>query len=123
MLWYCLKCRKNTESKNPKVARTKHGGIMLLFLPEKHLRQPEFTYIACRLFTKNKERIQKLKQTGDSRYIYENHLDKACFQHDMTYGDFTDLTRRTASNKIIIIKHVILLKIQNITDINVELLQ
>ena len=30
MLWYCLKCRKNTESKNLKVARTKNGRIMLL---------------------------------------------------------------------------------------------
>ena len=30
MLSYCLKCRKNTESQNPKVARTKNGRIMLL---------------------------------------------------------------------------------------------
>ena len=30
MLSYCLKCRKNTESKNPKVARTKNGRIMFL---------------------------------------------------------------------------------------------
>ena len=30
MLSYCLKCSKNTENKNPKVARTKHGRIMLL---------------------------------------------------------------------------------------------
>ena len=30
MLSYCLKCRKNTKSKNPKVARTKNGRIMLL---------------------------------------------------------------------------------------------
>ena len=30
MLSYCLKCRKNTESKNPKVVRTKNGRIMLL---------------------------------------------------------------------------------------------
>ena len=30
MLSYCLKCRKNTESKNPKVARTKNGRIRLL---------------------------------------------------------------------------------------------
>ena len=46
-----------------------------------------------------KERIQKIKETGDSRYIYQNKLDKACFQHDMTYGDFKDLTRRTVSYK------------------------
>ena len=30
MLSYCLRWRKNTESKNPKVAKTKYGGIMLL---------------------------------------------------------------------------------------------
>ena len=48
----------------------------------------------------NKERIQKFKETGDSWYIYQNKLDKACFQHDMAYGDFKDLTRRTASDKI-----------------------
>ena len=52
------------------------------FMPEMHLRQPGFTYSACRAFTKNKERIQKFKQTGDSRHIYKNELDKACFQHD-----------------------------------------
>ena len=50
---------------------------------------------------KNKERIQKFKETGNSRYIYQNKLDKACFQHDLAYGDFKDLTRRTASDKIL----------------------
>ena len=50
---------------------------------------------------KNKERIQKFKETGDSQYIYQNKLDKTCFQHDMTYRYFTDLTRRTASDKIL----------------------
>ena len=66
------------------------------FMPEMHLRQPQFTYSACGPFTKNKERIQKLKETGDTKYIYRNELDKACFQHDMAYGDFKDLARRTA---------------------------
>ena len=70
-------------------------------MPEMHLRQPGFTYSACGPFTKNKERIQKFKETGDSRYIYQNELDKACFQHDMAYGDFKDLTRRTASDKML----------------------
>ena len=70
-------------------------------MPEMHLRQPRFTYSACGPFTKNKQRIQKSKETGDSRYIYQNKLDKACFQHDMAYGDFKDLTRRTASDKIL----------------------
>ena len=49
-------------------------------MPEMHLRQSGFTYSACGPFTKNKERIQKFKETGDSRYIYRNELDKACFQ-------------------------------------------
>ena len=70
------------------------------FMPIMHLRKPGFTYSTCWPFTKNKERIQKLKETEDSRYIYQNKLDKACFQHDMAYGDFKDLTRRTASDKI-----------------------
>ena len=69
------------------------------FMPEMHLRRPGFTYSACGPFTKNKERIQKFKETGDTSYIYKNELDKACFQHDMAYGDFKDLARRTASDK------------------------
>ena len=43
---------------------------------------------------------QKIKEMGDSRYIYQNELDKVCFQHDMAYGDFKDLNRRTAADKI-----------------------
>ena len=50
---------------------------------------------------KTKERIQKFKQTGDSRYVYKNELDKACFQHDMAYGDFKDLKRRTAADNVL----------------------
>ena len=71
------------------------------FMLEMHLKQPGFTYSACRPFTKNKERIQKFKETGDTSYIYKNELDKACFQHDMAYGDFKDLKRRTFSDKVL----------------------
>ena len=53
---------------------------------EMHLKQPGFTYSAGRPFTKNKERVKKFIETGDKNYIYKNELDKACFQHDMTYG-------------------------------------
>ena len=53
------------------------------FMPEMHLRQPGFTYIACGPFTKNKERIKKFMQTGNTDFIYKNELDKACFHHDM----------------------------------------
>ena len=71
------------------------------FMSEMHLRQPGFTCSACGPFMKNKERIQKFKETGDSRHIYQNELDKACFQHDMAYGDFKDLTRKIASDKVL----------------------
>ena len=70
-------------------------------MPETHLRQPGFTYRACGPFTKTKERIQKFKQTGDSRYIYRNELDTACFQHDMAYEVFKDLKRRTAADNVL----------------------
>ena len=71
-------------------------------MPEIHLWQPEFTYRACKPFTKDKERIQELKEIEDSQYIYQNELDKAYFQHDMAYEDFNNLTRRTASDKILL---------------------
>ena len=58
-------------------------------------------YIACGPFTKNKERMKKFQERGDSRYICRNELDKACFQHDMVYGDFKDLIRRTGSDKVL----------------------
>ena len=70
------------------------------FMPEMHLKQPGFTYIACWPFTKNKERIQQFKETRDASYSYKNELDKACFQHGMGYGDFKDLARKTASDKV-----------------------
>ena len=71
------------------------------FILQMHLRQPGFTYSACGPFTKNKERMQTFKQTGGSRYIYRNELDKVCFQHDMAYGDFKDLKRRTAADTVL----------------------
>ena len=74
------------------------------FMSEMHLRQPGFTYSACGPFTKNKERIQKFKETGDTSYIYKNELDKACFQHDMAYVDFKDLAKRTFAGKVLIDK-------------------
>ena len=70
-------------------------------MPEMHLIQPGFVYSVCGPFTKNKERIQKFKETGDTSYIYKNELDKACFQHDMAYGDFKDLPKRTAADKVL----------------------
>ena len=71
------------------------------FMPEKHLKQPSFTYSACGTFTKNKERIEKFMQTGNTNFIYENEIDKACFQHDMAYGKSKDLAKRTQSDKVL----------------------
>ena len=71
------------------------------FMPEMHLKQPGLTYSACGSFTKNKEIIQKFKETGDTSYIYKNELDKACFQHDMAHGDFKDLSKRTIADKLL----------------------
>ena len=64
------------------------------FMTEMHLKQLGFTYSACGPFTKNKERIQKFKETVDTDNIYKNELDKACFQHDVAYGDFKDLAKK-----------------------------
>ena len=68
----CLKCIKN----NPDL-------LLVLF------------------FIKNKERIQKFKETGDTSYIYKNELDNACFQHDIAHGHFKDLKRRTFSENVL----------------------
>ena len=69
------------------------------FMPEMHLKQPGFTCSGCWSFEKNREIIQKFKETGDTNYIYKNELDKACFQHDMAYGGFKDLARRNILTK------------------------
>ena len=71
------------------------------FMPEMHLRQPQFTYRACGPFTKHKQRIQKFKETEDTNYIYKNELDKACFAHDAAYSDSKGLTKRTVADKIL----------------------
>ena len=71
------------------------------FMPEMHLKHPGFTYSACDTFTKNKERIEKFMQTGNTEYIYKNDLDKACFQYDMAYGKFKVLNERTQSDEVL----------------------
>ena len=52
------------------------------FMLELHLKQPRFTCGARGPFTKNKERMEKFMQTGNTGFIYRNELDKTCFQHD-----------------------------------------
>ena len=70
-------------------------------LPEMHLRQPRFVYSACGPFTRHKKRIKEFKRTGDTRYIYRNELDKACFQHDSAYADHKDLINRKKADKVL----------------------
>ena len=70
-------------------------------MPEIHLRQHGFTYSAFGSITRKQKKIQTLKETGDSRYIYQKALDKACFQHDMACGDFKDLSRRTVLDQVL----------------------
>ena len=172
MLSYYLKCKKNTESINPRVCKTNNGKTMMLskcavcgnkkskfikeqqakgllsnlgvktplnkipllgdilfylsaallnttplykmndiinnfllagdnFMSEMHLRQPQFTYSACGQFPKHKQRIQKFQKTGDTKYIYKNELDKACFAHDTAYFYSKNLTKRTVADKVL----------------------
>ena len=61
------------------------------FMPEMHLREPQFVYSASGPFT----------STGDTRYIYRNELNKAYFQHDSAYADHKDLINRTEADKVL----------------------
>ena len=78
-------------------------------MSEMHLWQPGFIYNSCRPFTKNKERMQKSKETGDSGYIYQNKLNKVRFQQNIAYWDSKDLIT-TASDKILCDEACVLLK-------------
>ena len=70
-------------------------------MPKMHLVQPRSKYSACGKFPRPKERIQKVQETGDSKNIFQNKLDKSWSQHDMVYGNFKDLPERTASDKVL----------------------
>ena len=94
------------------------------FITEIHLRQPGFKYNVCGPLTKNKVRLKKFRETEDSWHIYQSKLDKACFKHDMTVGDFKDLIKEEQLViKYYVIKPLILVKIQNRMDIKVNLSQ
>ena len=92
-------------------------------MPKMHLWKPGFKYSASGPFTKNKKRIIK-KKTVDLRYIShisQKEYDRNCFQHGMAYGDFKDLNRRAFADEILVLKILILLKIQTMMDINADL--
>ena len=78
-----------------------------------HLRQPQFIYSACGPFTRHKERIKEFKRTGDTRLLYRNELDKACFKHDAAYSKYKDVENRLISDQKLKIVLMILLVIQN----------
>ena len=69
------------------------------FMLEMHLRQPQFVYSACGPFTRHKERIKVFKRTGDTRLLYRNELDKACFKHDAAYAKYKDVENRLISDQ------------------------
>ena len=69
------------------------------FMPEMHLRQPQFVYSACGPFTRHKERIKEFKRTGDTRLLYRNELHKASFKHDAAYAKYKDVENRLISDQ------------------------
>ena len=66
---------------------------------------------------------KKIKETGDSRYIYYNELDKACCQHYKAYADFIDLNRRTAADNVLCNEAFNIAKDPKLIDIKADLLQ
>ena len=69
------------------------------FMSEMHLRQPQFVYSACGPFTRHKERIKEFKRTGDTRLLYRNELDKACFKRNAAYAKYKDVENRLISDQ------------------------
>ena len=86
------------------------------FIPEMHLKQPGLTYGASAAFTKNKikKEFKYKKNKEDTKYIYRNELDKSCFQHEKTYGDFNNSERRTVPDKVLN-DRILIFKILNIS--------
>ena len=68
-------------------------------MPEMHLRQPQFDYSVCGSFTSHKQRIKDFKRTGDTRLLYRNELDKACFKHDAVYEKYKEVENRLISDQ------------------------
>ena len=70
-------------------------------MPELHLKQSGFTYIAWGPFTKHRERTQKFRESSNLKHVYRIELDKACFAHDAAYSGSKDLAERTISDNIL----------------------
>ena len=69
-------------------------------MPEMHLEQMDLFIVLVDPLQKQRKN-SKIKKARDKNYIYKNELDEAYFQHDMAYGDFKDLARRTTFDKIL----------------------
>ena len=70
-------------------------------MPKLHLKQPGFTYSACRQFSKRCGRIQKFRETSNLTHLCKNELDRASFAHDAAYSDSKDLGKRTTWDQIL----------------------
>ena len=57
------------------------------FMSKLHLKYPRFTYSVCRTFTKRPQRIRIFRETGNSKHLYRNAFDRACFAHETAYCD------------------------------------
>ena len=84
---------------------------------------PGLTYSGWGTFSKLKEGVQKLKKAGDSICIYQNELNRACFQHDAANEDWKIYQEEQFSIKHYVIKYLTLLNTQNMMDIKKVLLQ
>ena len=69
------------------------------FMAEMNLGQSQFVYSACGPFTRHRERIKEFKHTADTRLLYRNELDKACFKHTATYAKYKDVENRLISDQ------------------------
>ena len=67
-------------------------------MPALHLRIPGLTQSACGSFTKQCERIQRFRETGNLKHLYRNELENATFAHDAVYSDSKDLAKRTVTD-------------------------
>ena len=92
-------------------------------MPEMHLRQPGFTYSACGPFNKNRERIEKFKETLGLRYIYQNELNKVAFNMKWHMEVLKIYLEEQLLVKYYVVKHLILLTIRNMMNISMEFLE
>ena len=70
------------------------------FISKLHLRQPGFTYSACGPFTEHRQRIKKIRETGNLKRLCRSESHKACYLHNAAYSDSKDMAKGTISDKI-----------------------